>query len=538
MKKRLAVFLAAAMAVSVMGGCSGGTTSDTANTGAVSEASAGSEADSGGSQGEEAKIKDTIKIALAYDITSLDPHIGKEMRACIISQQIFDTLVEWDPAGGIGSEIMPCLATSWEYLSDTAVQFKLREGVKFHDGNVMTAEDVKYSIERCMNSPQVGYNATALDSVEIVDENTVIINTKEPYAPLLASLTITPFSIVSKAAASADEDNFGAHPVGTGRYQFVSYETGASAKLEAFGDCWRGAPKTKYLDMVIVPENAQRTILLETGEVDIAYEILPNDVERVEQSDNLKMATTTGSKCYLVNYNTQAEGRPIGNKLVRQAIECCMDKQLLVDMVLYGKGSPAYNIVSENNVAYQPVEERPCDLEKAKALLAEAGYPGGGFSLNIWLDTNDVWLQYAQIMQAELEKVGITLKIETMESSALASREKSDTDNYDMSVRFINSLTGDSRFTVYNLLFSESASNKSYWKNDRADALMLEGRAILDVEESKDIYKELYGIIREEMPCLPMWFDEILVGLNKNVEGFIPRADGVHVYGQDVVCYE
>ena len=126
MKKRLAVFLAAAMAVSVMGGCSGGTTSGTANTGAVSEAAAGSETGSGSPQGEEAKIKDTIKIALAYDITSLDPHIGKEMRACIISQQIFDTLVEWDPAGGIGSEIVPCLATSWEYLSDTAVQFKLR----------------------------------------------------------------------------------------------------------------------------------------------------------------------------------------------------------------------------------------------------------------------------------------------------------------------------------------------------------------------------------------------------------------------------
>ena len=170
--------------------------------------------------------------------------------------------------------------------------------------------------------------------------------------------------------------------------------------------------------------------------------------------------------------------------------------------------------------------------------MAEAGYPGGGFSLNIWLDTNDVWLQYAQIMQAELEKVGISLNIETMESSALASREKSDLQNYDMSVRFINSLTGDSRFTVYNLLFSDSASNKSFWKNDRADELMLEGRAILDVEESRDVYKELYGIIREEMPCLPMWFDQILVGLNGNVEGFIPRADGIHVYSGDVVCYE
>lgn len=545
MKKSLMWLLAAAVTVS-LAGCSGGAgNGGNGAGGGDANGSAGGQTEAAGSGStqaaggqEGAAIKDTIKIALAYDITSLDPQVGKEMRACVISQQIFDTLVEWDPVKGIGSEIQPCLATSWEYLSDTEVQFTLREGVKFHDGGTMTAEDVVYSIERCMNSPQVGYNATALKSVEAVDDYTVIIRTKEPYAPLLASLTITPFSIVSKAAASVDEDGFGAHPVGTGRYQFVSYESGASARLEAFADCWRGAPRTRYLDMIIVPENAQRTILLETGEVDIAYEVLPNDVARIEADSNLKMAVTTGSKCYLVNYNTQAEGRPIGNRLVRQAIEYCVDKQLLVDSVLYGKGSPAYNVVSENNVAYQPVEERPYDLEQAKALLAEAGYPGGGFSLNIWLDTNDVWLQYAQIMQAELAKVGITLNIETMESSALNSRENTDKEHYDMSVRFINSLTGDSRFTVYNLLHSQSASNKSGWKNSRADQLMLEGRAILDAEESKDMYAELYGIIREDMPCLPMWFDEILVGTSVNVEGFIPRADGIHVYSGDVVCYE
>lgn len=538
MKRIFAITLAAILTAS-LAGCSGGQApageTKAAQTQAVENAAEKTEekADESGKE-----IKDTIKIALAYDITSLDPHIGKEMRACVISQQMFDTLVEWNPEKGIGSEIVPCLATSWEYLSDTAVQFKLREGVKFHDGNTMTAEDVKYSIERCMNSPQVGYNATALDSVEIVDDNTVIIHTKDPYAPLLASLTITPFSIVSKAAASADETGFGSHPVGTGRYKFVSYESGASAKLEAFEDCWRGAPKTKYLEMIIVPENAQRTILLETGEVDIAYEILPNDVSRIKDNSELKLAETTGSKCYLINYNTQAEGRPIGNKLVRQAIECCVDKQLLVDSVLYGMGSPAYNIAPESSVAYQSVEERPYDLEKAKALLEEAGYPGGGFSLSIWLDTNDVWLQYAQIIQAELVKVGIDLNIETMESSALTSREQSDKEHYDMSVRFINTLTGDARFTVYNLLHSESASNKSYWKNDRADELMLKGRAILDEEKSRDIYKELYGIIRDEMPSLPLWYDEILVGTSANVEGFIPRADGIHVYSSDVVCYK
>ncbi|NLT57566.1 MAG: ABC transporter substrate-binding protein [Clostridiales bacterium] len=521
MKRMLVALLAAAMLIAIPTGC---TKKDPPPAPPSDDA-------------QEREIKDTINIALAYDITSIDPHVGKEMRACIISQQIFDTLVEWDPQGGIGSTILPCLATEWEYLSDTSVQFKLRQGVLFQDGNEMTAEDVKYSMERCMASPQVGYNATWMESVDIVDEYTVVINTHEPYAPMLPALTITPFSIVSKAAASADEKNFGSNPIGTGRYKLVKYTSGEGAQLEAFEDCWRGAPKTKNLDMMIVTENAQRTILLETGEVDIAYEILPNDVAKVEANDALKMATTPGTKCYLANYNTLSKG-PIGNKLVRQAIEACIDKQLLVDNVLYGYGTAAYNIVSPANVGYQAVEERPQDLEKARALLTEAGYPGGGFSINLWLDTSNVWMQYAQIIQADLDKVGITLNIEAMESSALQSREANDKDNFDMSVRFMNSLTGDARFTLYNLLYSTSASNKSYWNHPRADELMMQGRAIVDVQASHDLYTELYGIIRDEMPSLPLYFDEILVGLSANVEGFIPRGDGIHVFGSDVVCYK
>lgn len=523
MKKILALIVTLIMMVSVLAGCSGN------NAGNNSESSS----NSGDNQKE---LKDTIKIALAYDITSLDPQVGKEMRACVISQQIFDTLVEWDAEDGLGSRIVPALAESWDYLSDTSVQFKIRKGVKFHNGENLTADDVVYSIQRTMNSPQVGYYATAIKSIEKVDDYTVVINTKETYAPLLAGLTTTPFCIVSKKVASADEKGFGKNPVGTGRYKYVSYTAGESAKLEAFNDCWRGAPPTKYLEMVIVPENSQRTILLETGEVDIAYEILPNDVSKVEANDKLTMAKIDGAKGYLINFNTQSSG-PIGNKLVRQAIDYSVDRELMVQTVLYGNGSPAYIDVGPFNIAYQDTEKRKQNLDKAKELLAQAGYPGGGFTLNLWLNTDAVWLQYAQIIQSELEKIGIQVNIETMESSALSDREKNDSKNFDMSVRFINSLTGDARFTLYNLFYSTSSSNIAKWNNKRADELIAKGRSILDAEKSQDIYKELYGIIYDERPTLPLFYDKIVVGMNKNVEGFVPRADGIHVYG-NVICYK
>lgn len=532
MKKIVATMTVAAMLLSLLAGCSGGSISSSAAAGGESTAPT-----SAATAGGDRAIKDTINIALAYDISSLDPHIGKEMRACIISQQIFDTLVEWDPEGGIGSKIVPCLATSWEWLSDTSIQFKLREGVKFQDGNEMTAGDVKYSFERCMASKQVGYNATWMKSVEVVDDHTVIVNTNEPYGPLLAALTITPFSIVSKAACEADPDNFGSKPIGTGRYKLVKYTSGEGAVLEAFEDCWRGAPKTKTLDMRIVTEATQRTILLETGEADIAYEVLPNDVSRITENNDLKLSTADGTKCYMINFNCKSDG-PVGNKLVRQAIELAINKEELVDTVLYGYGTAAYNVLGGNNVGYQEPAARSQDIEKAKQLLADAGYPGGGFTLNMWLDTSNVWLQYAQIIQASLDQIGITVNIETMESSTLNKRENSELDNYDMGVRFMNSLTGDARFTLYNLLYSTSSSNYAHWENATADELIMKGRATQNIEDAKDIYTELYALISDEMPVLPLYYDQILVGLNANVEGFVPRGDGIHVYGGDVVCYE
>ena len=525
MKKIFALLLSMAMLLALLAGC--GNNTDNGNADDPSDST---------SDGER-QIKDTLNIALAYDITSIDPHIGKEMRACIMSQQIFDTLVEWDPEKGIGSEIIPCLATEWEQLDDTSMQFKLREGVTFSNGDPFTAEDVKYSFERCIASPQVGYNATWMESVEIVDDYTVIIHTYEPYGPMLAALTITPFSIISKNACEADPDNFANNPIGTGRYKLVKYTSGEGAQLEANETTWRGAPKTKNINFIIVTEATQRTILLETGEVDIAYEVLPNDVARIEESDDLMMATAEGTKCYLANYNNESTG-PVGNKLVRQAIELALNKEEMMDAVLYGHGTAAYNVLTPNQIGYQELTPRTQDIEKAKALLEEAGYPGGGFELNIWLDTSNVWLQLAQIMQANLEEIGITLNIEQMESSALSQREDSDPENYDMSVKFINGLTGDARFTLYNLLHSDSSSNKERWYNDQADDLLMRGRATFDIADAEDIYTELYALVVEEMPVLPMYYDEILVGLNKNVEGFVARNDGIHVFSSDLVCYE
>lgn len=189
MKKALALLLALALVMGMTGCGESENTTEAAPEGSESQTTGtAAESTPAETQDTSRKVKDTLNIALAYDITSLDPQVGKEMRACIVSQQIFDTLVQWDEEGGVGSKVVPALAESWEYLDDNTLQLKLRQDVKFHNGEQMTADDVVYSIERTMHSEFTGYHATAIDHVDKIDDYTVNIVTKYPYGPLLAGL--------------------------------------------------------------------------------------------------------------------------------------------------------------------------------------------------------------------------------------------------------------------------------------------------------------------------------------------------------------
>ena len=537
MKKALALLLALALVMGMTGCGESENTTEAAPEGSESQTTGtAAESTPAETQDTSRKVKDTLNIALAYDITSLDPQVGKEMRACIVSQQIFDTLVQWDEEGGVGSKVVPALAESWEYLDDNTLQLKLRQDVKFHNGEQMTADDVVYSIERTMHSEFTGYHATAIDHVDKIDDYTVNIVTKYPYGPLLAGLCVTAFSVVCKSVASADEEGFAENPVGTGPYKFVSYTSGDNIQLEAFDECWRGTPVTKHINMMIIPENSQRTVLLETGEADIAYEILPNDVKRVEENEDLQMIMIDSLTLYAMRLNCQSTG-PVGNKLVRQAIEYCLDKEELVDVVLYGNGKAAYSDVGSNSLGYVPVsEERKQDFDKAKELLTQAGYPDG-FEMSLVLSTDNVLVQYANIIQSELAKVGIKVNIETMESSSVNAIMK-DTTKMEAILNLANNLVGDVRYYLYNFYNSQSSNNSTHFASEHMDELLDKGRQTTNIDDAKEVYAEINDIFLDERPDIPLYFSKIMVGANKNVFGFTPRAQGIHVLGTGVGCYE
>ena len=270
MKHRLLALLLAACTLLclVLTSCSKSTDSSQDNS-ADAAAQDPQQADANGN------YKDTVVWAQSADVTSMDPHVGKETAAVTVTCNIFSTLMEVIGDG----DPQPLLAESYQQLNDTDWEFTIRQGVKFHDGSDLTVEDVKWSLDRAIASNYVNYIVSFIESVEITGDNTIVVHCKAPYAPILNNLSMPFSAIVPKAYIEANGDEyFSQHPIGSGPYKMVKWNPSDSVKLEAFDEYFMGKPATKNLVMKVIPEAAQRVIALEMGEVDIAYSIEANDV--------------------------------------------------------------------------------------------------------------------------------------------------------------------------------------------------------------------------------------------------------------------
>jgi len=475
--------------------------------------------------------KDTIVFAQGSDITSLDPHIGKQLRAFAVTCNMFEQIVKFDE----NMNVVPSLAESWERISDTEVKFKLRKDVKWHDGSDFTAEDIKFSYERVMNTPNVANNIAFLKSVSVVDEYTVILETKYPYPPVLAALTTPPCSIVPKKVVESDPKNFALHPVGSGPYKFVEWKPDEYCKLEAFDAYYGEKAKTKYLVMKVVPESTQRSIMLETGEIDVAYDIPPGDVARLEKTKGVALLKSNSMKTTMLNFNTKSKG-PLGDKRVRQAIAHAIDKAGIVEGVL-------------NNLAYvgilpvppaafgfdDKVEDLKFDIAAAKALMKEAGYEKG-FSCTVWVDDDQTYTEICTVIQNQLLEIGINLNIEVMKQATKQNRlyEKQD---FDINMSYFNNIVGDADYNLYSNFHPASASNHCYYNNPKVTDLIIKSRNQFSDADRKKSYEEIYGILMDEVPCITLYYDEMCVGTNENVEGFKLNKIGAHKY-KDVVVYK
>jgi peptide/nickel transport system substrate-binding protein len=389
----------------------------------------------------EAPAKDTLVIAQGADAKSLDPHGTNDQPSSRVSAQIYDRLVETD----LEMNVIPGLAESWEQPDALTTIFKLREGVKFHNGEELKASDVKFTIDRMVGSAKVHHIIQAVESVEVVDDYTVKIITEKPFGALLQHLSHTAASILNEKAVTEGGDNYGQTPVGTGPFAFVKWDAGDKIVLKANEDYFKGAPEMKNVIFRNVTEGTNRTIGLETKEIDIAYDIEPIDVAAIRGNDNLTLTEEPSLSMAYLGFNFDKE--PFNNAKVREAISHAIKVDDIISAVLMGAGIEANSPIGPKVFGHNPDVKAPAyDVEKAKALLAEAGY-ADGFKTSIWTNDNPVRVQIAQIMQAQLKEIGIDMAIEIVEWGAYL--DGTARGEHDMFILGWVSVTGDADYGLY-----------------------------------------------------------------------------------------
>ena len=491
---------------------------------ALSLAACGGNQENNGSGGGTAGgYKNTLTWAQGADVTSLDPHQGKETPAVQVNTQIFDTLVTVDPET---NEVVPQIAESWEQTDDQTYVFKISEGIKFHDGSDLTAEDVKFSLDRARNSAAVSYIVNFIEEVTVDDDHTVTVKTTAPYAPTLRNLAIPFAAIVPKAVVEADENAFIQNPVGSGPYKFVEWNHGDHVTLKAFDDYYAGKPETENLIMKVIPETSQRTIALETGEVDLAYDLAVNDIPKVNSDDKLTVYEIPSLTCWYVSMNMNK--KPFDNPKVREAMSMAIDRQTIIDTINAGSGQTADAIIAPAVFGYYSTGVKEYNPTKAKELLAEAGYPNG-FSTTLWVNDNQSRIEMCQAMQAMLLEVGVQCNLEVLEFGSFISRTTAG--DHDLAYFGWTTSSGDADYSYYSLEHSTqqgAAGNRSFLADPDVDKLIEEARSNTNEEERKELYKELAIKLDEINNNIPVYYSSINVGANKKVEGFVMDANGYH----------
>ena len=443
----------------------------------------------------------------------MDPMVQASIGTYRVTTQMFDRLVMMDN----DMNLVPGLAESWEVIDDTTTVFHLRQGVKFHNGEEMTSEDVKYSLERCIANPGVNYNYLIIESITCDDDYTVTIKTSAPFNALLYRLSLDAASIICKSADTSAEE-FNKNPVGTGPFKFVSWELGGDVVLEAFEDYWGGAPAVKRVIFRTIPEALNRTIGLETGEVDLAYDLGITDLESLADNASVTTLTSPSTTVWYVGMNVQKA--PFDNEKVRQAVAYALDPQGYIDLVFSGEATPAnYTMLPPSVDGYvSDCSDYSCNVEKAKELLAEAGYPDG-FSTTLWCSDTQVMRDSAVVIQEQLRQVGINAEVKTLESGQF----QSETGNgaHDMFIMSKTSIDPDSMLrSMYHTEALGPSGNRCFWTTPEVDALIDEASTTTDTEHAMELYAEIQSKVAEAAPLVPMAVEHLNAGMQSNVKGF------------------
>lgn len=480
-----------------------------------------------------ARAGGTLAVGVVAEPVTLDPPAAFSTSDEKISINLFDKLVQQE----VGSyRVVPALAESWAVSSDGKLYtFRLRKGVRFHDGTPFNAEAAKISIDRMIDETSPLYNMSkfpvakgrigVIKEVQAVDDSTLRIALSRPLTPFIDYMATVLGVMISPTAAKQLFTSFGERPVGTGPFKFSSWEKGQRLVLERNTDYWRGAPKLERIVAVTYPEAEPRLTALKTGSVQLIESVPPDDIPQIQSDPTLQLVRGASPHVWYVVLNNKF--KPLSDVRVRRALSHAVNKQAIVGNILRGTATAADGPLEPTIFkTYQTnITKYEYDPAKAKRLLADAGYPNG-FEVAFSVPTSGQGMlepvAMATYLQANFAQVGVKAQIKTFEWGAYQKIRLAG--DFEMAAFSWTPGIGNPDILLYNLFHSSqqppNGYNNAFWANERVDRLLDLARVTTDDKIRIESYKETQRIITAEAPRIFICHAANLVAASRKLQGF------------------
>jgi len=457
-------------------------------------------------------------IGKGVESKGFDPGVVTAASSYEILGMIYENLLTFDDEG----QPQPQLAESWEIVDDLTYVFTLRQGVTFHSGKMLDAEDVVFTFSRIKDEATASPRAsqfTGVDSIEATDKYTVTFRLNAPNGPFLATLAAGYSEILPKTDPPID---FLSETDGTGPFMMKEFKADTETILAANPNYWQaGMPKLATLDYKIQPEETARLNALRAGDIQLTTLADPVSADTARSSEGINVIEQETTDYYLLGFNCKQA--PFDDPKVRQALSIGIDRQAIIDAVFFGKGQVTGPIVPTLGDWAQPVEQLPRyqrDVDGAKALLEEAGKSDLSFKILVG-SLYPEFVSIALVIQDQLKDIGVTAELEQVEWGTFIDRWIAR--DFESFVSY-NSSGNDPDLAVYSMLTTDGSSNAFQYSDDEVDRLLMNGRTTTDREERKAFYQELEVAVAEAAPALFLSTRYAYFAADSGVVGFAPSS--------------
>lgn len=519
MKKRVLALLLVLTMVFALTACGGSETSETP----AEKESAGSSAAAGNTENagsaETAAKRNDVNIYCEGVFGTLDPHGAGAITYTnqYLASQIYEPLVKVEEDGSV----TPILAEDWEISEDgLTYTFNIRQGVKFHNGEELKASDAAYSINRAMEMGILVTYYQNIASAEAVDDYVLVVTLTAPFAPQLSYFYDIPI-VNEKFAESSDMVTTAC---GTGPYELVDIDFNLECNLKAFADYWQGKAAIETAKIKVITEATTAAVAFESGELDFFFCYNTSAYAPLAESGKYNTELVAQQHTALILLNNAVA--PLDDVRVRQALSHATDRETMIAIAYDGLAAPTY--LMANPTSFGVTEENfynrfEYDLDKAKALLAEAGYPDG-------LDLGDMTViggsyheKYAQVWQQSLAQIGVTVNLVASESAV------ADTVAHEyVTATMGESFTPDFAYAA-STYYTGGEKNKTMYENPEVTEMINKAAASTDSEERLALYNDIINIVAEDATCIPIFNKQVPWVWNKDLNAN-PRNNGGHPY--------